>query len=441
MSHSKKHDNTDAAAKPTSVKIIGVGTAGLNLVEQLVKGGLPGAAFVAVNADANSVASSSAPEKISLNNKTLRGLGTGGDPERGRVAAEENAGKLKAACDGADVVFILTGLGGGAGSGISPVLARVAKESGALVLAFATLPFDCEGNRRQRQAHAALEQLKAAADGVICLPNQKTFKLIDENTSVVDTFKLANELLAEAVGGVWRLMARRGLIEIHFEELSALLRDRHGESSFATAEATGPSRSAEVMEKLFAHPLLDGGTLLSEADAVLVSVTGGPDLSMSAVHRVMEQINGKCERAQVIMGAAIDDAFKERLAITLVAVRRAEPLAAPAGVDEAAHHAEAARGVPEELDSQPLDRTPQRRTRSRFTPPPPAMTPEKMQEIINGPLVQQPSRTRRNASKMRQGQLPLEIVSKGRFDKSEPTIHKGEDLDVPTYIRRGVALN
>src|ERR1019366_704464 len=144
--------------------------------------------------------------KFHLESKLLRGLGSGGDADRGRALAEEQFSTLKSACEGANVVFILSGLGGGAGTGISPVLARAAKEAGALVLAFVTLPFDCEGNRRQQQARRGLELLKAEADGVICLPNQKVLKLIDENTGVIETFRAANELLAEGVGGVWRLM-------------------------------------------------------------------------------------------------------------------------------------------------------------------------------------------------------------------------------------------
>jgi cell division protein FtsZ len=333
----------------------------------------------------------------------------------------------------------VTGLGGGAGTGISPVLAQAARESGALVLAFVAMPFDCEGNRRIKQAQEGLEQLKSAADGVICLPNQEIFKLIDEKTSVVETFKILNGLLTEGVSGVWRLMARKGLLEIHYADLCALLRERRGESSFATAEAVGATRSREVMDKLFAHPMLDGGKTLSESDAVLVSLTGGPDLTMAEVHRVMEHINGKCERAQVMMGAAINEDFRDKLAITLIAVRRGELPVEKIESEEKDHEpeqrpAEARSG--EDFNKHLLNQENGARPNSRFVPPAPELTPERAEQIAA-----RQTRSRKNASKMRQGQLPLEIISKGRFDKSEPTIHKGEDLDVPTYIRRGVALN
>lgn len=423
----------EESTSAVSIKIFGVGTAGINVLEQLAKAALPGVALAAVNTDSKSLAASSAAEKISLESKSLRVAGPGGDPKRSRAAAEENLPRLKQACEGVDVVFIVTGLGGAAGTGVSPILAHAARESGALVLAFVALPFDCEGNRRLKSAQHGLEQLKAAADGVICLPNQKILKLIDEKTSVVETFKIINELLAEGICGVWRLMAHKGLIEIHYADLCALLRDRHGESAFAAAEAAGATRSREVMDKLFAHPMLDAGKTVAECDAVLVSLTGGPDLTMAEVNRVMEHINGKCERAQVVMGANIDEAFRERLAITLIAVRRGES-PAEKEIEEEVGQTEARPF--EELNSRLLKQEEGPRPQSRFVPPAPTLTPDKVEQ-----LAARQTRSRKSASKMRQGQLPLEIVSKGRFDKSEPTIHKGEDLDVPTYIRRGVALN
>ncbi len=197
----KDQDSTETVEpnQRPAIKIFGVGGAGVALLDTLNAEEFAGAGFAAINTNAASLSASSATVKIHLETKLLRGLGTGGDPERGRALAEEQFSTLKSACDGANVVLIIAGLGGGAGSGISPVLARAAKETGALVLAFVTLPFVCEGNRRQQQAQQGLEQLKSVADGVICLPNQKTFKLIDDNTSVLDTFRITGGLLVEGV--------------------------------------------------------------------------------------------------------------------------------------------------------------------------------------------------------------------------------------------------
>ena len=388
-----------------SVRIFGVGNAGATLLGALDQAEFFGAQFAAVNTDAAALAASSAPVKINLENKLLRGLGTGGDPERGRALAEEQFSLLKSACDGANVVFILAGLGGGAGSGISPVLARAAREAGALVLAFVTLPFDCEGNRREAQAQQALEHLKRAADGVVCLPSQKIFKLIDENTSLVETFRFTGGFLVEGVRGVWQLLTRPGLIQVHFADLCALLRDRHAENAFAFVEAAGPGRAREAVEKIIAHPLFDDGRALAESDAVLVSLLAGKDLTMSEVGRVMEQVKRQCGHARIIMGAAVDAALNDKLRVTVIA---AKENVAPAGV------------------------SPRAETRVAH----PAIMAQR-ETAMPRPA----ARTRRAASKLIQAQLPLSIISKGRFDKSEPTKHNGEDLDVPTFLRRGVPLN
>jgi cell division protein FtsZ len=388
-----------AAAAAPLVKIFGVGNAGAALLGALDAAEFAAAQFAAVNTDAAALAASSATVKINLENKLLRGLGSGGDPDRSRALAEEQFPTLKAACAGANVVFILAGLGGGAGSGISPVLARAAHEAGALVLAFVTLPFDCEGNRRETQAQHSLELLKAAADGVICLPSQNIFKLIDENTSLVETFRFTGGFLVEGVRGVWHLLTRPGLIQVHFADLCALLRDRHAENAFAFVEAGGPGRAREVVEKIIAHPLFDDGRALAESDAVLVSLTAGKDLSMAEVNRVMEQVKRQCHHAQIIMGAAVDAALTGRLCVTVIAAKQN---AAPASVSP-------------RVETRPAH-----------------------------PVVALPrggSRPRRTNNKFVQTQLPLNIVSKGRFDKSEPTKHNGEDLDVPTFLRRGVPLN
>ena len=419
------------------VKVFGVGTAGGAMLAQMAGDDFAGAMLVAVNTDAPASGPVAGVASIHLETKLLRGLGTGGDPERGRRLAEEHFQTLKDACAGVDVVFIVAGLGGGAGTGISPVLARAARESGALALAFMTLPFDCEGNRRQHVAREGVEQLQAAADGVICLPNQKVFKLMDESTTLVDTFRTTAQLLVEGARGVWRLLRYPGLIEIHLEELGALLRDCQGESCFAAVEAAGTTRARDALEKLLAHPLLNGGEAIQGADAVLVSVIGGPDLTMADMGRLMEQLNQQCPRAQVVMGAAVNEEFRDRLALTVIATRRhaRDPLA---GGKKKSATASLLEAEPPELDTQLIERKATVRSASRFVPPAPALTPEQREQLLNK---QGGGRARKNLPRMRQGNLPLDIVNRGRFDKTEPTVHKGEDLDVPTYIRRGVALN
>ena len=420
-----------APKKQPTIRIFGIGNAGINILEQLLQNPPPDVSFIAISTDAPALTSSSAPEKLHLESKLMRGLGTGGDPDCGQTIAEEQAPKLKSLCEGAEVIFILTGLGGGAGTGISPVLARIAREAGVLTLAFVTTPFKFEGKRRQQLAQEGLDALKQSADGVVCMPNQKIFNLPGQNGRATEMFKITNIFIADGLRGILRLLGKNtGLIEIHFSEVCALLRDRHAESCFAVAEAAGANRTTEVLEKLFAHPMLDEGKVLADSEAVLVSLMGGPDLAMAEVNRVMEQINNRCKRAEVIMGAAVNETFADRLAVTLIAARK-QP---ESGNGKA-------KTAPENLDTQLLSQTETIRPTSRFVAPPPSLPQEKLEALLARKAAGSGGKGRKRAPKMRQTNLPLEIISKGRFDKSEPTIHKGEDLDVPTYIRRGIALN
>lgn len=437
-----------ALKKAFSIKVLGVGGAGCNAVNHLARESFAGVSFTVMNTDAASLAQSAVENKLVLGSKSTRGLGAGGDPERGRRAAEEDLAPIRALCDGADIVFVVAGLGGGTGTGASPIVARAAKEAGALVLGMVILPFDCEGRRRERQAQQGLEELKAVADGVITLPNQKVFSLIDEKTSLLEAFHITNELLAEAVRGIWRLLSRPALINVDFADLCAVIQDRHSESSLATAEARGEDRAQEVIEKLLSHPVMERGQVLQDASGVLVCITGGPELTMAEVNRIMEEINRHNEEAHLILGAAIDEALADRLVVTLVASRRDVPAEARNG---GCAHAVTERAAKKEephllslpdrgLNEQLANPSRVSRPSSRFVAPPPEPTPAKTEQLLIQQAAGNP-RQRKTAARLRQGQLPLEIISKGRFEKSEPTIYHGQDLDVPTYLRRGVALN
>jgi cell division protein FtsZ len=412
--------------KPFTIRVFGIGGAGCNAVNHIARQPIDGIEFYALNTDAAALGQLAIANRMILGEKLTRGMGAGGDPDRGAAAAEEDAVRLKTLCTGVDIVFIAAGMGGGTGTGAAPVVARIAKECGALVLGMTILPFEWEGTRRHRQANMGLLEMKKAADGVICLPNQKLFALVDEKTSMVETFAIAHELLADGVRGVWRMLMRPGLINVDFADLCSVTRNQHSENTLATAEAMGDSRAKEVFEKLLKHPLLDGGDALNDASSVLVSLVGGPDLTMADVNRVMQQLNRQCESAHIMMGAAVEESFAGKLAVTIVASRRVnqpkeEPLLA---------------GAPE-LEKQLVDTSESSdRGNSRFVAPAPTTSWEAAQKVaMNG------ARGKKKLSKLKQGTLPLEIISKGRFEKSEPTIHQGQDLDVPTYIRRGVPLN
>ncbi len=407
-----------AIPKAFAIKVIGIGGAGCNAVVHFARTPLDGVQYAALNTDAAALSRMPVENKIILGFKSMRGLGAGGDPERGRLAAEEDCEKIRALCQGTDLVFLVAGLGGGTGTGAGPIAARIAKECGALVLGMVVLPFDCEGTRRQRQAQFGLHEFKKAADGVICLPNQKLLQFTDEKTSLPEAFAIGNEWVAQGVRGIWRMLFQPGLINVDFADLCGVLRDKHAEGSLATAEASGENRARDLIDQLLAHPLVENGQGLAETSGVLVSLAGPPDLTMTEVTRVMEQITRHCEHAHVIMGASVDESFENRLSVTLVSSRRETS-------------ASAERSTSARRNEEPVleETSPSGRPASRFIAPAPDA------------LIHSAARGRKGSSRMRQGQLPLEIISKGRFEKSEPTLHQGQDLDVPTYIRRGVALN
>ncbi|MBM3875891.1 MAG: hypothetical protein FJ386_04120 [Verrucomicrobia bacterium] len=420
------------AQRALAVSVLGVGSAGCNALEPLLGAGLESVRFAALNTDALALSRSNAPLKLPLGVKVTRGLGAGGDPERGRAAAEESLPKFHELIQGSDLVFIATGLGGGTGTGASPVLARAAKETNALVLAVVTLPFECEGGRRRHIAQHGLEQLMLACDGVICMPNETAQRLLDDQTSVMEMFRTTNGLLADGVSGIWRMLTRPGLINIDFSDLCSVLRRRHALCRFATASAAGPNRAREVFERLMANPLLEGGELLTNADALLVSIVGGPGLTMAEINRVMDQINRQCDGVHLVLGAAVDDSLADKLCITVVASR-----VAPQNRESPGAPSPARAHPPAEDFSSILEPTTSVRPPVRTVPPAPESTPEQVAALTGTGT----KRAKGKPGKPQQIALPLEIVSKGRFEKSEPTLRNGEDLDFPTYVRKGIVLN
>lgn len=430
-----------------TVKIIGVGGAGGNVVQQLQATDLGALPSLLAHTNARVLGDWDHPAKTLLSNARARGLGAGGDIEIGRQAAEEARATVTDFCKDADLVFVVTGLGGGTGGGAAPAIARIARETGCLVLGLATLPFDFEGVRRREQAKASMNEFRASADAVITLPNQRMTAIFDQNTPMREAFKLTNNLLAQGIRGIWQMLARPGLVNVDFAYLYSIVRGKNAESAFASAEASGEMRARDVVEKLVGSPLLAEGHVLAQSTDILVSIVGGADMTIADVNKIMEQLQRRAETANLVMGAAIDDAYEGRICLTVVATRNAhEPVSEksglgtprPRGTKPAADKPEAKESKESEFDTNFLSAGSTPRTTSRYAAPPPPSTPENTAELLHK---QSGAKPRKTGGKAKQQTLNLEIVSKGRFEKSEPTIHRGEDLDVPTYVRRGVALN
>jgi cell division protein FtsZ len=423
----KSETTADTAPSRFRLKVIGVGGAGGNAINQLAGiAALEGAELIAVNTDLQALTTVDAGEKLQIGAGVTRGLGAGGDVELGMRAAQHDTERLEAALQNTDVVFLVAGLGGGTGTGASPVIARVAKEQGALVLGFAMLPFGFEGDRRRQQALAGLEQLKTHSDAVICLPNDKLFKIAGESASAVEAFQRGNEVVSTGVQAVWQLLSRKGLINLDIADLRGTLGTaghgaRHSDGLFSFGEAEGPDRARDAVKALMENPLFDGGDVLAKAEGVLVSIAGGTELSLSEVQRVMEPITKAAGRAHVIMGAAIDESLGSKLTVTIIAAANIAPRRSVSVT--------ATRGVAPNV-VRPGETSIYRNPRS--TMPTARVTPT--------PTEPSPVPAKKEAEKPKQETLPLAEVSRGRFDKSEPTLYDGEDLDVPTFLRKGISL-
>lgn len=419
------------AEAPAPVRVVAIGTAGLATLRELLAQGMPASLCAAVHSDAAALGACQAGDRlhVDLDSSRIRALTTGTDPEQ---VAAESLPRMKSLCANARVVLVAAGLGGGAGTCLAPTLARAARDAGAFVVAFAVLPFDCEGNLRAQVALQGLSRLRESAHLVILMPNQRTISLIDDATTLTDTFKASNQLLAASVASVWRACSGENVMGLPFADLGELIRRRAPESHFAVAEAAGPNRVADVLERLLKHPLVPNPLTMAQAPAVGVVILGGPTLAMVEINRIMERLQRECGGAPLVMSTFIlpepDDALRVAL---LVPSEIGEPADTPAAAAMLADGSRA-HGSPEDLEARLVDRTPASRPASRFVAPPPTTTSDRIDQL---------KKPRRSGPRLRQGQLPLEIVSKGRFEKSEPTIHGGEDLDIPTYIRRHISLN
>jgi len=419
------------------LKIFGVGGAGCHVISQIAQSraqtdhSLEGVDLIAVNTDAQALSEMTGVETVQIGGAVTHGLGTGGEPEIGARAAQNDAERIEALAQGADVAFITTGLGGGTGTGASPTIARIAKEQGALVLAFVALPFSFEGDRRKQQALSGLEQLKLQADAVICIPNDKIVRIAGAETSVVDAFKRADETVMVGVQAIWQLLSRKGLINLDFADLRATLGSKHCDGLFSFGQAEGANKARDAVKALLDNPLLDSGDVLAKAEGVLVSILGGTDLTLADVQKTVEPISRLANRAHVIMGAAIDEAYRGKLSVTVIAAASILPRRVVA-------QATAAKPAVPHIAVETMAPRATSKPASVSAPAVPiASTPKAAVEEAPKP---EPVVAQKSSAKPKQETLPLEGVSRGRFDKSEPTLYNGEDLDVPTFLRRSVSL-
>ena len=299
------------------IRVVGVGGAGVNAVDRMIDAGIRDVEFIAINTDAQQLHASEAPRRIHIGDELTKGLGAGARPEIGREAAEESADEIRAALQGSDLVFIAAGEGGGTGTGAAPVVARIARELGALTIGIVTTPFRFEGAQRRAQADAGMEMLQGHVDTLISIPNDRLLQVLDRSVTMVDAFHVADDVLRQGVQGVCDLITTPGLINLDFADVRTVMRDA-GTALMGIGMASGSNRAREAATRAVESPLV--GHQIKGATGILLSVAGGPDLSLHDAMEIAEIVRGAADDScNVIFGATIDETLGDQVWVTVIA--------------------------------------------------------------------------------------------------------------------------
>jgi cell division protein FtsZ len=470
---SRNYSLPERTEEEIPIKVVGVGGAGSNALDRIVLDGLEKAQLIVINTDVQSLASSVAAHKVQLGRAVTRGLGAGGDPELGYNAAVESESEIREALVDARMIFICAGLGGGTGSGAAPVVAQVARDAGSLVVVFATMPFSFEGKRRAAQAEDALHRLREIADAVICFENDRMGDIVAPKAGIHQAFAVADTTISQSVRSIVNLIQRPGLIRIGFDDLLTALRSRDGRCVFGFGESDSDNRAHDALTQALKNPLMDRGKMLENASHVLVQVAGGSDMTLSEVEILMQELGRHInDETQILFGTAVDNRMGNRLSVTLISsfasaaepagrslpakkpAARIAPVQQPAVTPPIWEQQEA---VVEEIPvpaKQAIEPSKGSSSFDEATVTEESVVPDAPAEIEmekaaeprlilpkKKPLpTKEPKPVVEKAVQSRQEVLQFEPVTRGRFEKSEPTIVEGQDLDVPTFLRKNVRV-
>ena len=300
-----------------TIKVVGVGGGGGNAINRMIEAGLQGVEFISMNTDAQALSISKAPRRVQLGEKLTKGLGAGSNPEVGEKAAEESREQIREALEGADMVFITAGMGGGTGTGGAPVVAQIAREVDALTVAVVTRPFTFEGRRRAQQAEAGIEKLEAQVDTLITIPNDRLLQVVEKKTSIQDAFRVADDVLRQGVQGISDLIIVPGLINLDFADVKAIMSSA-GSALMGIGVGTGEERAIEAARKAIASPLLEAS--IEGAKGILFNITGSDNLGLHEVNAAAEIIAEAADpEANIIFGAVIDEEMKDEVRVTVIA--------------------------------------------------------------------------------------------------------------------------
>jgi cell division protein FtsZ len=457
----RQYDRANNSGEPIHVKVVGVGGAGSNILDRVMLDGIEAADLVAINTDVQSLTASVAAHKVQLGRNLTRGLGSGGDPELGYAAAEEATDEIRSVLQGGTVIFLCAGLGGGTGSGAAPLVAQIAKEENALVLAFAAVPFSFEGRRRCAQAEESLTRLRAVCDAVVCFENDRMAEITLPRMGIHEAFAAADLTVSQSIRSVAAIMQRPGLLHIGFDDVCTVLRNGDARALFGYGEADGENRAHDALAKTLKNPLMNRGALLEDAFHAIVHICGGPSVTLGEVQIIMEELNRHIsDQTQLFMGIGIENRMGNRLSVSIlsslgngsnkpVAQRRQKAVhpVEPAPVPDV--KPEPWKPAPSSLPSLPVaveqsvpsEARAERSSEELMLPrtdSEPHPKPTHVRSVTKTDLKPQSAVAKKAEAK--QETLQFEPISRGRFEKSEPTIIDGQDLDVPTFLRKNIRI-
>ena len=391
------------------IRVIGVGGGGSNAVNRMIRAEMMGVEFIALNTDAQALLQSDAPHKIRIGDKITRGLGAGGDSAIGQRAAEEDADKISSALEGSDMVFITAGLGGGTGSGAAPVVAELAKAAGALTIGVVTKPFTFEGAKRKLTSEKAAEELKGKVDTLITIPNDRLRDVVQKNTSILDAFRVVDDVLRQGVQGISDIITVPGLINLDFADVRAIMKDA-GSALMGIGRATGENRAVEAARQAIASPLLEVN--ISGAQGILFNVTGSSNLSLFEVTEAAEEIRSAADpEANIIFGTSFNEKLGEEVMITVIATGfdgRRQVVRSSAHAGSTAPAEPAARAPRDFLEELERQRT---QLNDAGVPDAPTARPDEVSARPVGRSVGEPAPVKRAA-------------------------YDADDLEIPSFLRR-----
>ncbi len=446
------------------IKVVGIGGAGTNALDRIVLDGMDKGDLIAINTEVQSLASSVAACKVQLGRSVTRGLGAGGDPELGYQAAMESADEIRQALVDARMIFICAGLGGGTGSGAAPLVAQLARDAGSLVIAFATLPFSFEGKRRSTQAQEALARLNQVAHAVICFENDRMGDMVAPKAGIHQAFAVADITISQSLRSIVNVIQRPGLIRIGFDDLLRALRSDNGRCLFGFGESDSDNRAHDALKQALKNPLMDKGKMLANAAHVLVQVAGGPGMTLSEVEILMQELGRHVnDHTQILFGTAVDGKMGKRLSVTIISSLAADGEGAPQTIFATSEPIlappppiwEQPPEPPTDILPEPViaEAGPVPESFIPFEEPAPIPPAESEPEIKKPapavrlivpnkkPLpVKESTPSVEKYVQAKQEVLQFEPVTRGRFEKSEPTIIEGQDLDVPTFLRKNIRV-